>query len=90
MAQHLLASNRASFALLAEIDERSRYLSETERVYADSLRDLVIRKDDLDFHFALQATLKGWLFVHAPLTYGLLIVSLVHLVLVYAFGGGLG
>lgn len=90
VAQHLLASNRGLFALLAEIDERRRYLSETERAYADSLRELVIRKDDLDFHFALQAALKGWLFVHAPLTYGLLIVSLVHLVLVYAFGGGLG
>ena len=65
-------------------------MSETERGYANQLRELVIRKDDLDFHFWLQATLKGWLFVHVPLSYCLLILSLLHVVLVYAFGGGLG
>jgi hypothetical protein len=48
----------------------------------------VRQKDGLDYHHALQLTLKLWLFVHIPLTYSLLIFSLVHLVLVYAFAGG--
>ena len=44
-------------------------------------------KDQLDFHQAMQGLLKGWLFVHIPLTYALLLFALVHLVLVYAFSG---
>jgi len=32
--------------------------------------------------------LKGWLFVHIPLTYSLLLASVAHIVVVYAFSGG--
>ena len=87
---HLAASNRGLFGLLREIDEMRRYLSDRERPFADELRVLVLRKDGLDFHYALQLALKVWLFVHVPLTYSLLIVAALHLVLVYAFGGGVG
>jgi hypothetical protein len=88
MGQHLIASNRASFAIFRELDNIGRYLDPREQEYAEHLRDLIRKKDDLDFHYALQTTLKSWLFVHVPLTYGLLILALLHLVLVYAFGGG--
>ena len=86
---HLIASNRPLFTLLNEMDNHSRYLNAEEREFHDRLRELVCKKDDLDFHFALQSTLKVWLFVHVPLTYSLLIVVVVHMVLVLAFGGGL-
>ena len=33
-------------------------------------------------------TMKGWLFVHIPLTYGLLVFSVAHVVIIYAFSGG--
>lgn len=88
MGQHLIASNRASFVIFRKLDDIGRYLDPREQVYAEHLRDLIEKKDDLDFHYALQTTLKAWLFVHVPLTYGLLILALLHLVLVYAFGGG--
>jgi len=32
--------------------------------------------------------LKTWLFVHIPLTYSLLLFSLAHIVVVFAFSGG--
>ena len=32
------------------------------------LRELIVKKDDLDFHYALQRALKAWLFVHVPMT----------------------
>ena len=85
---HLLASNRPLFGLLRQLDEMGRYLNETEKEFADPLRELVIKKYNLDFHHALQGTLKGWLFVHVPFTYGLLILAVPHLVLAYAFSGG--
>jgi hypothetical protein len=48
----------------------------------------VRRKDALDYCGALQAALKLWLFVHLPLTYSLMIFSVWHVVLVFAFSGG--
>ena len=65
-----------------------RYLNDKEREFSAELRDLVEQKDELDYHYALQTTLKSWLFVHVPLTYGMVLLALVHLVLAYAFGGG--
>jgi hypothetical protein len=32
--------------------------------------------------------MKGWLFVHIPLTYGLLVFSVAHVVIIYSFSGG--
>ena len=65
-----------------------RYLNEQERATLEKLAQLVRQKDGLDYHHAVQTTLKLWLFVHVPLTYGLMIFSLMHIVLVFAFSGG--
>jgi len=48
----------------------------------------VIAKNNLDYQHALQMVLKGWLFVHIPLTYSLIVVAAVHGVLAYAFIDG--
>jgi hypothetical protein len=71
-----------------QISDLNRFLNEKERVIMDQIAELVRKKDGLDYHHSLQLTLKAWLFAHIPLTYGLLIFSLVHIVLVYAFSGG--
>ena len=47
------------------------------------------KKNELDYQYALQGVLKGWLFIHIPLTYGMLLLAITHLVLAYAFSGGL-
>ena len=86
---HLVASNRPLFSILTEIDDLERYLNDEEREFAKRMRELVEKKDDLDFHYALNVTLRAWLFVHVPLTYGLLVLAVAHVVLVHAFGGGL-
>jgi peptidoglycan biosynthesis protein MviN/MurJ (putative lipid II flippase) len=52
------------------------------------LAALVREKDTLDLHRAMQLLLKGWLFVHIPLTYGMLVFASLHVVVVYAFSGG--
>jgi len=59
-----------------------------EREAAERLADLVRQKDGLDYHRALQLTLKGWLFIHIPFTYSLLLFIVVHVVLVLGFSGG--
>lgn len=84
---HLLGSRRAAFALTTELQTMTRYLNEQEMAHADTLRALIERKDQLDYAYALQSLLKAWLFVHVPATYGLIALALLHLLLVYSFGG---
>ncbi len=88
LLRHLVESRRPLNSLVAELEDLRRYLDETERGALDQMLALVRQKDTLDYHQALQRTLKLWLFVHLPLTGSLLIFSLVHIALVYAFAGG--
>ena len=39
---------------------------------------LVRQKDGLDYHLSLQMLLRGWLFIHIPLTYSLMIFSVMQ------------
>ena len=86
--QHLLHSSRPRRRLLLEIESQKPYLNEQEKELMRELAERVCVKDDLDYQYAMQATLKYWLFMHIPLTYGLLVFILFHMVLVFAFSGG--
>jgi len=86
--RHLLESRRPVNAVLSELEDLRRYLNEQERPRLEQLAQIVRQKDGLDYHHALQTALKLWLFVHLPLTYSLMIFSLLHIVLVFAFSGG--
>ncbi|MBC7855904.1 MAG: hypothetical protein IAF94_20950, partial [Pirellulaceae bacterium] len=50
--------------LLAELGELTRYLGEPQQQLVEELAVLTARKDDLDYHDALQGWLKCWLFAH--------------------------
>ncbi len=86
--QHLFESRRALNDLVAALDDLRRFLNDSERVTLEKLTQLVRQKDGLDYHRALQSALKLWLFIHIPFTYSLMIFSLLHIVLVFAFSGG--
>jgi hypothetical protein len=74
--------------LLAELTEITRYLSDPERKASEQLFALIRRRDDLDFHAAMQWRLKVWLFVHIGLTYPLVILVCLHGWLAHLFDGG--
>lgn len=82
---HLFESRHPRHVLETDVGALDRYLSPAEREVTKEVRNLVRRKDDLDYHYALQAVLKYWLFVHIPLAYSLLVISLLHGALVYVF-----
>ncbi len=86
---HLFESDRPRHTLLAALGALDRYLSAKEREYVREMGSLIRVKDNLDYHDALQGTLKYWLFIHIPMTYSLLILSLVHAVLASAYGAGI-
>ena len=85
---HLAESRRPVNALLAELEDLRGFVDEADRKKIGRLAVLVRQKDGLDYHRALQLALKLWLFVHIPLTYGLLIFTALHIVLVFGFSGG--
>ena len=86
---HLFQSSRGVRRLLELINAQRRYLNPAECEVTDQICDAVRAKDDLDYQYAHQAVLKYWLFAHVPLTYGLLVFSLFHVMLVQAFSGGI-
>jgi hypothetical protein len=75
-------------ALLAELTDATRYLSDAERKSAEELFSLVRSRDDLDYHEALQWRLRAWLFVHIALTYPLLAAAALHARAAHLFYGG--
>jgi hypothetical protein len=83
---HVMRPSDESCALRAEMDELETCLGDEERTVLDQLRERVRIKDDLDFHHANQSVLKYWFFIHIPFTYSLMILVLMHVVVVYAFG----
>jgi hypothetical protein len=75
-------------SLLAELTEATRYLSDAERKTAEELFALVRKRDDVDYHEALQWRLRTWLFVHIALTYPLLLTAGLHAWAAHLFYGG--
>ena len=72
-------------ALMREMHDVRRYLSDQEQACCEKLFALVRKKDDLDFHAARQGTLKLWLFVHVPAAVLLLALALWHLMVVNVY-----
>ena len=85
----LMPSSKLRKTLLAELTEVRRYLSDAERRQSEELFALVRKRDDLDYHEALQWRLKWWLWAHLTLTYPLLLTAVLHAWLAHAFYGGL-
>jgi hypothetical protein len=65
-----------------ELAALRRFLNDKEVAFADQLGELLEAKRNLDAQFAGQRLLKLWLFVHLPLTYGLLVLVAGHVWLV--------
>lgn len=85
----LRPTSRLRKALLAKLTEATRYFSDAERKTAEQLFALIRKRDNLDYHDALQWRLKAWLFVHIGLTYPLLIAAALHAWTAHLFYGGL-
>ena len=84
---HLRGSRGPQVAHTTQFDEVQRYAKKAEIVMLDGLRDLVDQKHMLDFQYSLQLSLRLWLFVHIPLSYSVLVFSVLHIVLVHSFSG---
>jgi hypothetical protein len=87
-AAHLVGSQRPLKRLIDEIDNLSRYVDQRSQEKLAAIRGLVIEKDRLDFARVYLGLAKGWPFVHVPVTYALIVLSVLHILLVHAFSAG--
>ena len=87
-AAHLIGSERPLKRLTDEIDSLSRFVDQQGQEKLAAIKDLVVEKDRLDFARVYLGLTKGWLFVHVPATYALIVLSVLHVLVVYAFSSG--
>jgi hypothetical protein len=85
---HLIGSQRPLKRLTDEIDNLSRYVDQQSREKLAAIKNLVVEKDRLDFARVYLGLTKGWLFVHVPVTYALTVLTVLHVLVVYAFSSG--
>jgi hypothetical protein len=87
-AAHLIGSQRPLKRLTDEIDTLSAYVDRQSQEKLALIKTLVIEKHRLDFARVYLGISKGWLFVHVPVTYALIVLTVLHILVVYAFSSG--
>jgi hypothetical protein len=87
-AAHLIGSRRPLKRLTDEIDDLSPYVDKPSQKKLAAIKGLVVEKDWLDFAYVYLGLTRGWLFVHVPVTYTLIVLAVLHVVVVYAFSSG--
>jgi hypothetical protein len=85
---HLIGSQRPLKRLTDAIDNLSRYVDPQSQAKLAYIKNLVIEKDRLDFARVSLGLTRGWLFVHVPVTYALIVLTVLHVLVVYAFSSG--
>jgi hypothetical protein len=88
VAAHLIGSKRPLKRLIDEIDSLSQYVGPQGQEKLAAIKNLVVEKDQLDFARIYLGLTKGWLFVHVPVTYSLVVLTVAHILVVYAFSSG--
>jgi len=82
---HLIGSQRPVKRLTDEIDSLSRYVDPENQEKLAAIKDMVVEKDRLDFARVSSLLSKGWLYVHVPVTYALIVLTVLHVLVVYAY-----
>lgn len=86
-SNHVLASKHHIDPLHTRIHALRRYLNDEENEIIEQLELLLIEKDMLDFQHCWQWVLRVWLFLHIPLSSGLLVLGSFHGLLAFQFLG---
>jgi hypothetical protein len=85
---HLIASQRPLKGLIDEIDHLSLYVDAQGKEKLSAISDFVVEKDRLDFTRVHLGLTRAWLFVHVPVTYALIVLSVLHVLVVYSYSSG--
>lgn len=86
---HLVGSQRPLKRQTDAIDTLSRYVDQRSQAKLATIRNLVVEKDRLDFTRVSLGLTRGWLFIHVPVTYALIVLTVLHIIVVYSFSSGI-
>lgn len=87
-AAHLVGSQRHMKQLMGEFESLERYVGKSGQEKLREMKALVQEKDRLDFARVQMGLSKAWLFIHIPVTYSLIVLTVLHVVVVYSFSSG--
>lgn len=72
-------------AQLRELERLKRYADSEEFACLERLQQLLEQKYDLDFYYAQKLLLRYWLYIHIPVAYGLCLLVIAHVVIVWLY-----
>jgi hypothetical protein len=87
-SSHLIGSQRSLKRLMDEINDLSPYVDAQGQEKLSAIANLVTEKDRLDFARVHLGLTRAWLFIHVPITYGLIVLSVLHVLVVYSYSSG--
>jgi hypothetical protein len=82
---HAFGGQKGSYWVRHQCDTVRRYLNDVEAGYLDKLASLAEIKNKIDFHYAAQGLMKGWLLIHIPLAVAVTLLVLWHVMLVHIY-----
>lgn len=88
VAVHLIGSQRPLLRVTEAIDALLPYVDRQSQGKLESIKALAIEKHRLDFNQVQNALARGWPYVHVAVTYGLMVLTVLHILVVYAYSSG--
>ena len=85
---HLNGSRQPLARMVFEIDQIDDGIADGGSGAMDEFKDLVRTKFELDRRHAHELAMQSWLLVHLPATYALVVATVVHVCIAYAFTTG--
>lgn len=82
---HVLVGKQAEAWQRQQFGIARRYLSDAEHKFLDQLAALAAYKHDVDFHYAAQSMMKGWLMFHVPIAVSVMALAIWHIILVHIY-----
>jgi len=88
LAYCIVPTGKSRRELLQGLEKIERFLGPEGRSSKQTLSELIVAKDDLDFQWAMQIRLRSWVIFHVSLVWSFFILVAYHIYLVYQFQGG--
>lgn len=82
---HALGGQRGSQWVRHQLATVRRYLDDKERSFLEEIARIAEVKNKVDFHYALQSIMKGWLLVHVPLAVAVIALAGWHVLIVHVY-----
>lgn len=74
--------------LCEEMDSLEKRLDDGGKQTMQAMREVLVEKNRLNNRYAYELLLRLWLFVHIPATYGMIVLAVLHVAVIYAYTAG--